>query len=74
MSKQQGMTCLFYFIFHPSLFNIFSLLVFLGLDFFATIVLVVYVAIIAVLFLFVIIMSNIKIVKIYKNVLDFFNL
>uniref|UniRef100_A0A7I4C247 Uncharacterized protein n=2 Tax=Physcomitrium patens TaxID=3218 RepID=A0A7I4C247_PHYPA len=45
-----------------------------SLDFFATIVLVVYVAIIAVLFLFVIIMSNIKIVKIYKNVLDFFNL
>jgi NADH-ubiquinone oxidoreductase chain 6 len=46
-----------------------DLLVLLGLDFFAMIFLGVYIGAIAVLFLFVVMMLNIKIVEIHKNVL-----
>ncbi len=46
-----------------------GLFVLLGLDFFAMIFLVVYVGVIAVLFLFVVMMLNVKIAKIHKNVL-----
>jgi len=41
----------------------------LGLDFFAMIFLVVYVGAIAVLFLFVVMMLNVKIAEIHENVL-----
>jgi len=48
-----------------------ALLVLLGLDFFAMILLVVYVGAIAVLFLFVVMMLNIKIAEIHENVLRY---
>ena len=54
---------------HSVLF--FILLVLLGLDFFAMIFLVVYVGAIAVLFLFVVMMLNIKIAEIHENVLRY---
>nr|YP_009317704.1 NADH dehydrogenase subunit 6 [Zygodon viridissimus]AOY35751.1 NADH dehydrogenase subunit 6 [Zygodon viridissimus] len=52
-------------------FNTSGLLVLLGLDFFAMIFLVVYVGAIAVLFLFVVMMLNIKIAEIHENVLRY---
>ena len=52
-------------------FNTSGLLVLLGLDFFAMILLVVYVGAIAVLFLFVVMMLNIKIAEIHENVLRY---
>ncbi len=52
-------------------FNTSGLLILLGLDFFAMIFLVVYVGAIAVLFLFVVMMLNIKIAKIHENVLRY---
>jgi NADH-ubiquinone oxidoreductase chain 6 len=52
-------------------FNTLGLLVLLGLDCFAMIFLVVYVGAIVVLFLFVVMMLNIKIAKIHKNVLRY---
>nr|QFK69625.1 NADH dehydrogenase subunit 6 [Pogonatum inflexum] len=51
--------------------NTSGLLVLLGLDFFAMIFLVVYVGAIAVLFLFVVMMLNIKIAEIHENVLRY---
>jgi NADH-ubiquinone oxidoreductase chain 6 len=48
-----------------------ALLVLLGLDFFAMILLVVYVGAIAVLFLFVVMMLNIKIAEIHENALRY---
>lgn len=51
--------------------NTSGLLVLLGLDFFAMILLVVYVGAIAVLFLFVVMMLNIKIAEIHENVLRY---
>ena len=51
--------------------NASGLLVLLGLDFFAMILLVVYVGAIAVLFLFVVMMLNIKIAEIHENVLPY---
>nr|QXT44722.1 NADH dehydrogenase subunit 6 [Nitellopsis obtusa] len=51
--------------------NTSGLLVLLGLDFFAIIFLVVYVGAIAVLFLFVVMMLNIKIAEIHENVLRY---
>jgi NADH-ubiquinone oxidoreductase chain 6 len=51
--------------------NASGLLVLLGLDFFAMILLVVYVGAIAVLFLFVVMMLNIKIAEIHENVLRY---
>ena len=51
--------------------NASGLLVLLGLDFFAMILLVVYVGAIAVLFLFVVMMLNIKITEIHENVLRY---
>lgn len=48
-----------------------ALLVLLGLDFFAMILLVVYVGAIAVLFLFVVMMLNIKVAEIHENVLRY---
>jgi NADH-ubiquinone oxidoreductase chain 6 len=50
-------------------FNTSGLLVLLGLDFFAMMFLVVYVKAIAILFLFVVMMLNIKTTKIHENVL-----
>lgn len=52
-------------------FNTSGMLVLLGLDFFAMILLVVYVGAIAVLFLFVVMMLNIKIAEIHENVLRY---
>ena len=52
-------------------FNTSGLLVLLGLDFFAMILLVVDVGAIAVLFLFVVMMLNIKIAEIHENVLRY---
>lgn len=51
--------------------NVAGLLILLGLDFFAMIFLVVYVGAIAVLFLFVVMMLNIKLVEINENVLRY---
>jgi len=51
--------------------NASGLLVLLGLDFFAMILLVVYVGAIAVLFLFVVMMLNIRIAEIHENVLRY---
>ena len=51
--------------------NASGLLVLLGLDFFAMILLVVYVGAIAVLFLFVVMMLNIKVAEIHENVLRY---
>uniref|UniRef100_UPI0031F35B54 NADH dehydrogenase subunit 6 n=1 Tax=Zygnema cf. cylindricum TaxID=3142258 RepID=UPI0031F35B54 len=51
--------------------NTSGLLVLLGLDLFAMILLVVYVGAIAVLFLFVVMMLNIKIAEIHENVLRY---
>jgi len=48
-----------------------ALLVLLGLDFFAMILLVVYVGAIAVLFLFVVMMLNIKVAEIHENILRY---
>ncbi len=48
---------------------LFFILILLGLDFFAMIFLVVYVGVIAVLLLFIIMILNVKIAEIYKNVL-----
>jgi NADH:ubiquinone oxidoreductase subunit 6 (subunit J) len=56
-------------LFFILVFRILGLFVLLGLDFFAMIFLVVYVGVIAVLFLFVIMILNVKIAEIYKNVL-----
>ena len=51
--------------------NVAGLLILLGLDFFAMIFLVVYVGAIAVLFLFVVMMLNIKLVEINENILRY---
>jgi len=51
--------------------NVSGLLILLGLDFFAMVFLVVYVGAIAVLFLFVVMMLNIKLVEINENVLRY---
>jgi NADH-ubiquinone oxidoreductase chain 6 len=51
--------------------NTSGLLILLGLDFFAMILLVVYVGAIAVLFLFVVMMFNIKIAEIHENALRY---
>jgi NADH-ubiquinone oxidoreductase chain 6 len=51
--------------------NAAGLLILLGLDFFAMILLVVYVGAIAVLFLFVVMMLNIKIAEIHENILRY---
>ena len=51
--------------------NTAGLLILLGLDFFAMILLVVYVGAIAVLFLFVVMMFNIKIAEIHENALRY---
>jgi NADH-ubiquinone oxidoreductase chain 6 len=51
--------------------NASGLLVLLGLEFFAMILLVVYVGAIAVLFLFVVMMLNIKIAEIHENILRY---
>lgn len=51
--------------------NTSGLLVLLGLDFFAMILLVVYVGAIAVLFLFVVMMLNIKVAEMHENVLRY---
>jgi NADH-ubiquinone oxidoreductase chain 6 len=51
--------------------NASGLLILLGLDFFAMILLVVYVGAIAVLFLFVVMMFNIKIAEIHENALRY---
>ena len=51
--------------------NASGLLVLLGLDFFAMILLVVYVGAIAVLFLFVVMMLNIKVAEMHENVLRY---
>jgi NADH:ubiquinone oxidoreductase subunit 6 (subunit J) len=65
-------TVIFFLFPHPLVFfNISSLLVLLGLEFFAMIFLVVYVGAIVILFLFVVMMLNIKIVEIHKNVLRY---
>nr|UQV94640.1 NADH dehydrogenase subunit 6 [Haplopteris ensiformis]UQV94660.1 NADH dehydrogenase subunit 6 [Haplopteris ensiformis] len=62
---------------HSVLFFIFvfrntsGLLLLLGLDFFAMIFLVVYIGAIAVLFLFVVMMLDIKIAKIHENILRY---
>nr|YP_008816161.1 NADH dehydrogenase subunit 6 [Roya obtusa]AGZ90378.1 NADH dehydrogenase subunit 6 [Roya obtusa] len=52
-------------------FNTSGLLVLIGLDFFAMVFLVVYVGAIAVLFLFVVMMLNIKIAEIHENILRY---
>jgi len=59
----------FYFIL--VFFNTLGLLVLLSLDLFAMIFLVVYVRAIVILFLFVLMMLNIKLVKIHENVLRY---
>ena len=51
--------------------NVSGLLILLGLDFFAMVFLVVYVGAIAVLFLFVVMMLNIKLVEINENILRY---
>nr|ANA57060.1 NADH dehydrogenase subunit 6 [Pyramimonas parkeae]ANA57064.1 NADH dehydrogenase subunit 6 [Pyramimonas parkeae] len=51
--------------------NVAGLLILLGLDFFAMVFLVVYVGAIAVLFLFVVMMLNIKLVEINENLLRY---
>jgi NADH-ubiquinone oxidoreductase chain 6 len=51
--------------------NTSALLVLLGLDFFAMMLLVVYVGAIAVLFLFVVMMLNIKVAEIHENILRY---
>nr|YP_009310459.1 NADH dehydrogenase subunit 6 [Pyramimonas parkeae]YP_009310496.1 NADH dehydrogenase subunit 6 [Pyramimonas parkeae]AOT98941.1 NADH dehydrogenase subunit 6 [Pyramimonas parkeae]AOT98942.1 NADH dehydrogenase subunit 6 [Pyramimonas parkeae] len=51
--------------------NVAGLLILLGLDFFAMVFLVVYVGAIAVLFLFVVMMLNIKLIEINENLLRY---
>nr|YP_008816074.1 NADH dehydrogenase subunit 6 [Entransia fimbriata]AGZ90296.1 NADH dehydrogenase subunit 6 [Entransia fimbriata] len=51
--------------------NVSGLLVLLGVDFFAMIFLVVYVGAIAVLFLFVVMMLNIKVAEIHENIIRY---
>lgn len=52
-------------------FNVAALLILLGLDFFAMVLLVVYVGAIAVLFLFVVMMLNIKLAEIHEQKLRY---